>query len=229
MGWIRCKAADLTIGDGIALTRGVKCKIGGRFVQGEVAKRAKDGTWGKVKGPKREPYRYKARVVDIQRSASGRTVFVVDHIEEIGTIPDGGQLPPWRDYLSADMLDWKTTALERHTEHGVTDRNFPGGQTYLLDLLRDAAGGDNTSQNAIERVARCVHPADTEAFAKRKTGDDAALIDIGLDAAREMLSGRSIHVEMVLRQLLEKSPIPSAQGREDFEAEVDAIMDEIGR
>lgn len=141
------------------------------------------------------------RVVDTGRDEDGRNALGIERTN-VGTHEDDVELPSILDYLARnDLRD------VHRLEDGRLHRNDYQGKLYLRDLLAAAAGGDEKSAEAVERVAACVTGRDISAASRSGT----LPYRVGRERAWMMLSGDRVFSEYVLRQLDGRMPIPEAR------------------
>lgn len=194
MGWTRCLAADLVVGDAVLLTRTVKVE--------------EDGRWRRCK------LRHTARVIHTYDRDPYDTYDASVLLETVDVIPPIDETcPPQRGccILSFETLDLKGTALRRHTEHGPTVRLFRDGREYLLGLLKAAAGGDETNPDAVQAVASCVHRGEIDLAREAGRLPNA----LGTENAIKMLTARIFTSEAIIRQLTGQMPRVEVSGSAD--------------
>lgn len=217
MGWIECKARDLVIGDAILLTRRVEIKgENGRYAQGTVRQKDKaTGTWSDAKGRQKVEWRHTARVLDTLANA-GDPAVVIERIDDYPPKEAGAVRPLAVEQIPFRVLDWSSMKLRRHTDHGPAQRTNPHGRFFLLRMIREAAGGDETDEQAIGRLSLCVRRGDI---------DDAETsgslpVRIGRSNAIGMLKDERLFSEAAVRQLDGRMAIPASRQVRDLGHEV---------
>ncbi|KQQ90988.1 hypothetical protein [Aureimonas sp. Leaf324] len=213
MGWIECKARDLVIGDAILLTRRVEIKgENGRYVQGTVRQKDKaTGTWLDAKGRQKVDWRHTARVLDILANA-GDPAVVIERIDDHPPKEAGAVRPLAVEQIPFRVLDWSSMKLRRHTDHGPTQRTNSHGRFFLLQMIREAAGGDETNEQAIGRLSLCVRRGDIDEA--ETSGSLPARI--GRSNAIGMLKDERLFSEAAVRQLTGRMSLPDSRNVPDL-------------
>lgn len=216
MGWIECKGRDLVIGDAILLTRRVEIKgENGRYVQGTVRQKDENGRWSDAKGRQKVEWKHTARVLNILANA-GDPAVVIERIDDYPPTEAGAVRPLAVEQIPFRVLDWSSMKLRRHTDHGPARRTDPHGRFYLLQMIRDAAGGDETDERAISRLARCVRRGDIDEA--EATGSLPA--QIGRSGAIAMLKDEGLFSEAAVRQLDGRMAAPESREVRDLGHEI---------
>lgn len=208
MPWIDCRGRDLVVGDAVMLTRRVEVKQpnGHHYVRGDVRRKDADGTWKDVKGRIKVDYRHTGRVIAKFNNAD-KPVLVIERIDDVGTIEPGAVRPRGVDSVPLEVLDWKSSRLQRHTAHGPEIRIEVEGRHYLREIIRKAAGWDDGAHAAVSRLALCVRRDDLD------EAETSGVLprSIGIENAVQILEGEHPFSEAAVRQLTGRMPMPEIQ------------------